>query len=121
MKREFDEVNNPGDAWLADCKGQIRERARKKNLSIQELSAISGISAETVLRVLREDGVRHTVNTLISLETVLDIRSARIDGVKTKRQPDELPPLSSKQRRAINDWIRENVAKRKKKTKKQSA
>lgn len=120
MKREFDEVNNIGDAWIADTKGQIREMTRRKNLTMHELSERSGISLETILRVLWEDNIRHTVKTLVELAAAVDIRIARINGVSSKVQPDELRSLSEKQLQTLAEWIRKNQSERKKKSKKKA-
>lgn len=117
MAREFDETVHRGDAWIADKKGKIRARFRSRKMKLQELADLTGLTKETVFKVLWEDNIRHTVNTIVTLLEAMDIRVASIDGVNSKPQPDELPPLSPKVRAALNLWVkqhREQHAKKKK-------
>lgn len=116
MAREFDETVNRGDAWIADNKGKIRARFRRRKMTLQGLADQTGITKETIFKVLWEDNIRHTVNTIITLLEAMDIRVASIEGVNSKPQPDELPPLSPKNKKAVALWVkqhREEHAKRK--------
>lgn len=108
MAREFDETVNRGDAWIADHKGKIRARFRSRRMTLQGLADQTGLTKETIFRVLWEDNIRHTVNTIITLLEAMDIRVASIDGVNSKPQPDEVPSLSPKMRASLNVWVKQH-------------
>lgn len=120
MAREFDETVHRGDAWIADQKGKIRARFRNRKMKLQELADLTGLTKETIFRVLWEDNIRHTVNTIVTLLEAMDIRVASIDGVNSKPQPDELPPLSPNVQRAVALWAKRHREERAKKKKPKS-
>jgi|GEM_PF-3691782 len=112
MAQDFNEVDNPSDAWIADLKGQIRSKyLERKGLMWEDIAADTGISLPTVRAVMRENNIRHTVKTLLTLAAYFDIRVAFIEGLKSKPQPQELPKFTKRELKWIADQILKSAKK----------
>ncbi len=107
MAEDFDEHTNPEDAAMADIKGILRERARTKKMSWDEIAAASNVTYVTVKNVMIENNVRHTLRTLHRIAKALDVDIGVITRIGTSGKARVIPPLTPNQKAAVLAYWRE--------------
>ena len=51
----------------------IKEKRKKEDLSIRDLSKLTGLSTKTICEVEKENNIKHTFSTIAKIAKVLNI------------------------------------------------
>jgi hypothetical protein len=107
VAENFDEIHDPFDRQFADERGILRSLCAKKRIGARKLKELTGLSFATAESFFVADNIRHTKRTMDKIHAAVGSRTAILDDENAPLQPNEVAPLTKRERRAVNQLMKQ--------------